>query len=257
MAKQIPDLTSIVASELSVDDLLVIRDVSAQKDKKVRIGDIVGMPTLGWVSTVDTWVFTSCEDGILEVGVSGKPKEKYANNMRVQFTHEDKTKYGIVQEVKNNGLKIRMLDGEDITNSVIKTPQYSTEYTPATKDNVDFTAIKEQPFVIKEKVKLGVLLATFTRWGNMVMVQFITTAGMPIVQTQVQEKIPEGFRPYAPKGKQTEVQITLAGWNNNRLNGIASAKLYSTGVMTYLANDSFNEWYGTGIWRTEDPFPTA
>ena len=139
MAKQIPDLTSIVASELSVDDLLVIRDVSAQKDKKVRIGDIVGMPALGWVSTVDTWVFTNCEHGILEVGVSGKPKEKYANNMRVQFTHEDTTKYGIIQEVKNNGLKIKMLDGEDITNSVIKTPQYSTEYAPATRDNVDFT----------------------------------------------------------------------------------------------------------------------
>ena len=258
MAKQIPDLTSIVASELSVDDLLVIRDVSAQKDKKVRIGDIVGMPALGWVSTVDTWVFTNCEHGILEVGVSGKPKEKYANNMRVQFTHEDTTKYGIIQEVKNNGLKIKMLDGEDITNSVIKTPQYSTEYAPATKDTVDFTDPRLAQFIIKEKVQIGVLLATLTRWGNIVMCQVISIALMPTATQSLGTIFPEGFRPYTPdKDKQTEAHIALAGWNSNRFNAVGSMKVYSNGTVIYVANNSHNEWYGTGIWQTGDPFPAA
>lgn len=259
MAKQIVDLTSIVSSELSVDDLLVVRDVSAQKDKKVRIGDIVGMPTAGWLSAVGTWVYTDCtDDGLLTVGVSGTPKEKYSKEMRVQFVYEDTVKYGLIREVGNNSLKVQILDYKKIESGIIKTPQYSTEFAPATKDSIDFTDPRLAQFIIKEKVPIGVLFATLTRWGNIVMCQIISTAVMPTATQSLGTIFPEGFRPYTPdKKKQTEAVVALSGWNSNKYNAVGSMKVYSNGTVIYVANNGHNEWYGTGIWQTGDPFPES
>lgn len=140
MAKQIPDLTQLLPADLTADDLLVVRDVSANKDKKIRVGDVTGMPAIGWIAALETWTFASYANGVGVVNIPSGGLTKYAVGNRVQFSQTTGgKKYAIVTGVTNTTLTLALLSGATLANEGIATPQYSTEYAPPTSDNVDWT----------------------------------------------------------------------------------------------------------------------
>lgn len=142
MAKQIPDLTQLLPADLTADDLLVIRDISAQKDKKIRVGDLTGMPSIGWISALETWTFASFANGIGVVNIPSGGLTKYAVGMKVQFSQATGgKKYAVITGVTNTTLTLVMLLGASLTNESVATPQYSTEAAPPTSDTVDFTSL--------------------------------------------------------------------------------------------------------------------
>lgn len=143
MAKQIPDLTQLLPADLTADDLLVVRDVSANKDKKIRVGDVTGMPAIGWIAALETWTFASYANGVGVVNIPSGGLTKYAIGMKVQFSQTTGgKKYAIVTGVTNTTLTLSFLLGATLANEGIATPQYSTEAAPPTSDNVDWTTFR-------------------------------------------------------------------------------------------------------------------
>lgn len=151
MAKQIPDLTQLLPADLTADDLLVIRDISAQKDKKIRVGDLTGMPSIGWISALETWTFASFANGIGVVNIPSGGLTKYAVGMKVQFSQATGgKKYAIITGVTNTTLTLAMMLSASLTNESVATPQYSTEAAPPTSDNVDWATSGSYAFSVYE-----------------------------------------------------------------------------------------------------------
>lgn len=141
MSKQIPDLMQIQKNEVSNDDLMVIRDVSENRDKKGTVGDIIGRPREGWLSILaDTWVFASY-NGSSKIGVVNVNEGAlalYSVGMRVKFVQGVTVKYGVIVGQTNTSLSIFMLDDVALADATIETIQVSQSFAPQTDAGTNF-----------------------------------------------------------------------------------------------------------------------
>lgn len=138
MSKQIIDLAEIQKSEIESEDLLLIRDVSDNQDKKVPISSLLGRPQEGWISALDNWRFVSFGNEIGVVSVNAGGLSVYGVGNRVFFTQDNAEKYGIVVAQTDTTLSILMLNKATLTNSEIENPAYSFNLTPQTTGNINF-----------------------------------------------------------------------------------------------------------------------
>lgn len=141
MSKQIPDLMELQKSEVSNDDLMLIRDVSENRDKKASIGSMIGRPREGWIAILaDTWVFKSFNTGsnIGVVDVNDGSFLLYSIGMRVRFVQGVTVKFAVIVGQTNDTLSLFMLNDEDLVDSTISEIQVSQSFAPQTDEGTNF-----------------------------------------------------------------------------------------------------------------------
>ena len=143
MAKQLTDLQQITKTALTDDDLIWIRDVSENRDKKATIGDVFGRTLEGWIAVVnDNWAYVSYDatkkTGRISVNAGGL--EKYAVGQRLQFVQNNTKKYAIVIAQTDTTLDVLMLNDKALENVAITEAQYSQSFAPQTETGTNFFA---------------------------------------------------------------------------------------------------------------------
>lgn len=141
MAKQLTDLQQMMRTSITDDDLIWIRDVSENRDKKATIGDVFGRTLEGWIAVVnDTWAYVSY-DSVKKIGrisVSAGGLSKYAVGQRLEFAQGNVTKHAIVVAQTDTTLDIMMLGGASLDNIAISNAKYSQSFAPQTDTGVNF-----------------------------------------------------------------------------------------------------------------------
>lgn len=141
MSKQIPDLVELQKSQVDDDDLMLIRDVSDNRDKKATIGNIVGKPREGWIVVIsDIWTYVSYSSTtkIGEVSCNAGALGIYSIGMRVQFTQTSVIKYGIIIDITDTSLTILMINSTTLENKSLEEIKYSQSFAPQTATAVNF-----------------------------------------------------------------------------------------------------------------------
>ena len=113
MSKQIPDLMELNKSQVTDDDLMMIRDVSENRDKKASIGSIVGRPREGWIAVIsDVWTFSaySFETHVGTVTCNAGALALYSIGMRVKFVQNSTQKYAVIVELSDTTIGLYMID---------------------------------------------------------------------------------------------------------------------------------------------------
>lgn len=86
----------------------------------------------GWVGANETWSYSSY-DSTNKTGVITVPTDattKYTAGMRVMFTNNSATQYGIVTKVASTALTVYFGTDYSLTNSAITSPYYSSTKAP-------------------------------------------------------------------------------------------------------------------------------
>lgn len=86
----------------------------------------------GWVDANETWTYSSY-DSTNKTGIVTVPSDattKYAKGMRVMFTNNSATQYGIVVGVTSTTLTVYFGTDYSLTNSAITVPYYSSQKAP-------------------------------------------------------------------------------------------------------------------------------
>lgn len=143
MAKQLTDLQQIMRTSLTDDDLIWIRDVSENRDKKATLGDIFGRTLEGWIAVVnDNWAYVSYDatkkTGRISVNAGGLGK--YAIGQRLQFVQNNTTKYAVVIAQTDTTLDVLMLGSSTLEDAAISSAKYSQSFAPQTETGVNFFA---------------------------------------------------------------------------------------------------------------------
>jgi hypothetical protein len=119
-------------TEISQDDEVIIEDVSAGITKRTTVGDLVGLPDIGWIAAGETWLFSSF-NSTTKIGVITVPSNatlKYAVNNLVRFTQATGgTKFGKILAVTSTSITVWM-PGLTLNNEAITAPMYSPLATP-------------------------------------------------------------------------------------------------------------------------------
>ncbi len=143
MPKQLTDLQQITKTALNDDDLIWIRDVSENRDKKATIGDIFGRTLEGWIAVVnDNWTYVSYnatkKTGRISVSAGGLAK--YAVGQRLQFKQGTTKKYAIIIAQTDTTIDVLMLGNSTLENVAITEAQYSQSFAPQTETGMNFYA---------------------------------------------------------------------------------------------------------------------
>ena len=143
MSKQIPDLMELNKSQVTDDDLMMIRDVSENRDKKASIGSIVGRPREGWIAAIsDVWTFSSysSDSHIGVVNCNAGALALYSIGMRVKFVQNSTQKYAVIVELSDTTIGLYMIDDVALENTALTQIQYSQSFAPATDTGANFFA---------------------------------------------------------------------------------------------------------------------
>lgn len=143
MGKQIIDLQELAKDQVSNDDVMMIRDVSENRDKRAKVGNIVGRPREGWISTLsDSWSFSSysasTSHGIVNCNPGGLAI--YSIGMRVKFVQGGVEKYAVVIGQTDTTLELFMLNDAILENAALASIEYSQSFAPQTDNGVNFFA---------------------------------------------------------------------------------------------------------------------
>ena len=143
MAKQLTDLQQITKTALTDDDLIWIRDVSENRDKKATLGDVFGRTLEGWIAVVnDTWTYVSYDatkkTGRISVNAGGLGK--YAVGQRLEFVQNNTTKYAVVIAQTDTTLDVLMLGSYALEDATISDAKYSQSFAPQTETGTNFFA---------------------------------------------------------------------------------------------------------------------
>ena len=141
MAKQLTDLQRILRQSISSDDLMWLRDVSDNRDKKATIGDVFGRPLEGWVSVVgDNLSFSSYDEAkkIGKISVRAGGLSRYAVGQRLSFMQDDILKYAVIVDQSDTSISILMLNGAKLSASQLTDVQLSQSFAPQTATGVNF-----------------------------------------------------------------------------------------------------------------------
>jgi hypothetical protein len=248
-----------VESTRANDIIPIVRD---GQNRSITIGKFTGVLPSGWTTPAENWTYSNFDNGIAAITVPEGDIRRYPNGLRVQFKQgtPPTTRFGIVVASTSTMVYLYMINGTTLENLEIRDVFISPDFAPGTDEGVNFNV---EPTIMKRE-PVGVLFCDYIRRGNVVIADVHTTAALPRMQERakhssgagpaVESKIPKGFSISAP---QTSALMTLGGWNNRVLKAIATARFYDDGHIEYVANDSYNEWYGTTSWITDDPFPVT
>jgi hypothetical protein len=133
MARPIPDMDQMTAAEVATDDSIIIDDTSAGETKRINVGDLVGLPVVGWTAAGETWSYSSWS-ATTRVGVFTVPTNatlKYTAGMRVRITQSTGgVKYGIILAVATTSLTVLFPSGVTFNNETITNPYYSVQKSP-------------------------------------------------------------------------------------------------------------------------------
>lgn len=132
MARPIPDLDEMTAAEVATDDSLIIDDTSAGETKRIPVGEMLGIPNLGWTATGETWSFSSFSSTtrFAVITVPSDATAKYSVGMWVRITQvTGGTKFGMITAVTSTTITVNMF-GYTLNNEAISTPYYSPLSTP-------------------------------------------------------------------------------------------------------------------------------
>nr|DAV53572.1 MAG TPA: hypothetical protein [Caudoviricetes sp.] len=162
MAKQLTDLQRIPRTGISSDDLIWIRDMSDNRDKKATIGDVFGRPLEGWISVVgDNLSFSSYDEakkiGVISVNAGGL--SRYAVGQRLSFKQDDVVKYAVIVAQTDTTISALMLNGVSLSSSAISEIQVSQSFAPQTSTGTNFYAsllqgqIDGKPVIVTTKNK--------------------------------------------------------------------------------------------------------
>lgn len=141
MSKQIVDLQELRRNQLADDDLVMVRDVSENRDKKATIGSVMGRPKEGWMSvSSDTLAYVSYDSAskIGKMSCNAGGLTRYAIGMRMQFDQGTKRKYAVIIDQTDTSISVLMLKNERLENAPITGAQVSQSFSPQTDDNVNF-----------------------------------------------------------------------------------------------------------------------
>ncbi len=111
-------------------DYLLVYDNSATALKKVKPSNL-GVGT-GWVQTNETWTYSSY-DSTNKTGVITVPTDattKYSVGMRVRFTNNSATQYGIITKITATAMTVYFGTDYSLTNAAITVPYYSSHKAP-------------------------------------------------------------------------------------------------------------------------------
>lgn len=141
MAKQLTDLQQINKQEISDNDLIWLRDISENRDKKANVGDVFGRPLEGWISVVtDIFTFKSYDNvkkiGVITVNAGGL--KRYAVGQRLNFIQKTANKYAIIIAQTDTELKVLMLNNAILENVPITKIKYSQSFAPQTDTATNF-----------------------------------------------------------------------------------------------------------------------
>lgn len=248
-----------VESTRANDIIPIVRD---GQNRSITIGKFTGVLPSGWTTPAENWTYSNFDNGIAAITVPEGDIRRYPNGLRVQFKQgtPPTTRFGIVVASTSTMVYLYMINGTTLENLEIRDVFISPDFAPGTDEGVNFNV---EPTIMKRE-PVGPLYCDYIRRGNVVIADIHTTASLPRTQERakhnpgvgpaVESKIPKGFSISSPQGS---ALMTLGGWNNRVLKGIATARFFSAGYIEYIANDSFNEWYGTTTWITDDPFPVT
>lgn len=143
MAKQLTDLQQMSRAALTADDLIWIRDVSENRDKKATIGDIFGRTLEGWIAVInDTWTFVSYDSNkkVGKISVNAGGLGVYAVGQRVQFSQSGVVKYGVIISQTDTSIDVLMLNNAALENVAIADAKYSQSFAPQTDTGTNFFA---------------------------------------------------------------------------------------------------------------------
>lgn len=132
MARPIPDLDPMTAAEVASDDSIIIDDTSAGETKRIPVGQLLGLPSVGWTAAGEVWSFVSW-NSTTKIGVVQVPTDatiKYAVDNFVRFSQATGgTKYGRILSRTATQLTLWM-PLHTLTNETITAPNYSPLATP-------------------------------------------------------------------------------------------------------------------------------
>ena len=222
MARPIPDMDQMTAAEVATDDSIIIDDTSAGETKRIPVGDLLGLPKMGWVAAGQVWTFSSFNSST-RIGVATVPSNattKYSVGMRIQFTQSTGgTKYGFVVAVTSTTISIFFGLSVTFNNEAISTPYYSTEYMP-----FGYTG----PMLTREMFRAQTTnterwVYSISGWGSMagisgslateVRTYGMTFASAPIVQISFagHSATASSYPPTAPSGYTDNMMANAAG----------------------------------------------
>ena len=132
MARPIPDLDPMTAAEVASDDNIIIDDTSAGETKRIPVGALLGLPSVGWTAAGEVWSFVSW-NSTTKIGVIQAPTDattKYAIGNYVRFSQPTGgIKYGKILSLTSTQLTLWM-PSHTLTNETITVPNYSPLATP-------------------------------------------------------------------------------------------------------------------------------
>lgn len=120
-------------TETDPEDYIAIVDSSGLTTKRVKLRDLVGYPTLGWIAAAETWSLITWSDSN-NIGIIQVPSDattKYAVGMTLQLTQTTGgTKFFKVGGVTSTTLSIRPLGDYRFENEPATSPLFTTELAP-------------------------------------------------------------------------------------------------------------------------------
>lgn len=133
MARPIPDLDPMTAAEVATNDNIIIDDTSAGETKRIPVGELLGLPKIGWTAAGEVWTFDTwnATTRIGTINVPSGATNKYTVKNRVMITQATGgIKYGIIHKVENTKLTVHVPNGTTLNNEAITTPYYSQQDSP-------------------------------------------------------------------------------------------------------------------------------
>lgn len=133
MARPIPDMDQMTAAEVATDDSIIIDDTSAGETKRINVGDLVGLPLVGWTAAGEVHTYSAWDSTrrMAEITVPSDATIKYQAGNRYRFTQATGgTKFGLIMRVTTTKLFVLMPTGTTFNNETITNPYYSPLDTP-------------------------------------------------------------------------------------------------------------------------------
>jgi len=133
MARPIPDLDEMFAAEVAADDDLIIDDFSASETKRIKVGELLGLPKMGWTASGESWSFSSWT-AATRIGVITVPSDatlKYTPGMRIEITQvTGGIKHALIHAVSATTLTLFFESGATLVNQAISSIYYSSLKVP-------------------------------------------------------------------------------------------------------------------------------